>query len=103
MEAPRTGDAAVTVDAYLVGEAVAARAPGWLPRAFDRIPGQHERRLTALAGQRPGEHDARQIETEDAQQRDLRRQAVLCPQLTEPPLALALDRQTLRAECALLG
>jgi hypothetical protein len=37
MEAPRTGDGAAAMEAHLVGEAVAPRALGWLPRALDRI------------------------------------------------------------------
>jgi hypothetical protein len=37
VKALRAGDAAAPVEAYLVGEALAARAPGGLSRAFDRI------------------------------------------------------------------
>ena len=72
VEAPRTGDAAAAVEAHLVGEAVAARTPGWLPRALDRIPGHGQWRFTTLVGQRTGEDDAWEVETEDTQQRELR-------------------------------
>jgi hypothetical protein len=92
VEAACAGDRSRTVKAKLVRETAALRAADGITRMLDGVPCERECRLTALGGQPSREDEARQVEAQEASQRNLGLEAVLAPELAEAPLALEPER-----------